>query len=148
MYISVTGAAVAALFIPRVIGTSVNQVLESGEKDVNPLFMLALILFLAGTAWGLFSFAQTYLGESTGQLIAYDIRNEYYDKLQHLSFGFHDKQSTGGLMSRATADVEGVRMFVNMGAIRFGFIVAMIIGVTAAMRGWELRQVAPSEKCG
>ena len=132
-YISVTGAAVAALFIPRVIGTSVNQVLESGEKDVNPLFMLALILFLAGTARGLFSFAQTYLGESTGQLIAYDIRNQYYDKLQHLSFGFHDKQSTGGLMSRATADVEGVRMFVNMGAIRFGFIVAMIIGVTAAM---------------
>lgn len=132
-YISVTGAAAAALFIPRVIGTSVNQVLESGEKDVNPLFMLALILLLAGTARGLFSFAQTYLGESTGQLIAYDIRNQYYDKLQHLSFGFHDKQSTGGLMSRATADVEGVRMFVNMGAIRFGFIVAMIIGVTAAM---------------
>lgn len=132
-YISVTGAAAAALFIPRVIGTSVNQVLESGEKDVNPLFMLALILFLAGTARGLFSFAQTYLGESTGQLIAYDIRNQYYDKLQHLSFGFHDKQSTGGLMSRATADVEGVRMFVNMGAIRFGFIVAMIIGVTVAM---------------
>jgi ATP-binding cassette subfamily B multidrug efflux pump len=132
-YISVIGAAAASLFIPRVIGTSVNQVVESGEKDVTSLFMLALILLLAGTARGLFSFAQTYLGESTGQLVAYDIRNEFYDKLQHLSFGFHDKQSTGGLMSRATADVEGIRMFVNMGAIRFGFIVAMIIGVTISM---------------
>ena len=66
-------------------------------------------------------------------MVAYDIRNSYFDKLQHLAFGFHDKQMTGALMSRATADVEGIRMFVNMGAVRGGFIVAMIVGVAVAM---------------
>ena len=36
-------------------------------------------------------------------------------------------------MSRATADVEGVRMFVSIGAVRSLFIVAMIVGAAIAM---------------
>ena len=132
-YISVIGAALSALAIPRVLGTSVSQVLESGEQDTSQLYRLGLILLLAGLGRGLFSLGQMYIGESTSQKLAYDLRNDYFDRLQHLSFAFHDKQSTGSLMSRATADVEGVRMFINMGAIRFGFILAMVIGIAVAM---------------
>ena len=132
-YISVLGAALSALVIPQVLGSSVNQVLESGAKDVSHLYLLALVLFLAGAARGLFALGQTYFAESTSQKFAYDIRNAYFDKLQHLSFGFHDQQMTGGLMSLATADVEGVRMFINMGVIRAGFVVAMIAGIAVAM---------------
>ena len=143
-YISVIGAALAALAIPKVLGNSVNRVLESGDKEVSQLYVLALVLILAGVARGFFSFGQTYLGESTAQKVAYDIRNSYFDRLQHLSFAFHDKQMTGGLMSRATADVEGVRMFVNMGAIRAGFIVAMVIGVAVSMMLADLKLAAVS----
>ena len=132
-YVSVIGAALSALAIPKVLGASVNRVLESGERDVSQLYLLALVLLLAGAARGLFAFWQTFLAESTSQMVAYDLRNAYFDRLQHLSFGFHDKQSTGALMSRATADVEGVRMFVNMGAIRFGFVAAMVLGIAVAM---------------
>jgi ATP-binding cassette subfamily B multidrug efflux pump len=132
-YISVFGAALSALAIPKVLGTSVNRVLESGEQDVTQLYPLAIVLLLAGTARGLFAFWQTFLAESTSQMVAYDLRNSYFARLQHLSFGFHDNQMTGALMSRATADVEGVRMFVNMGAIRFGFVVVMVLGIAVAM---------------
>jgi ATP-binding cassette subfamily B multidrug efflux pump len=132
-YVSVVGAALSALAIPQVLGTSVNKALESGEKDPSQLYLLALILLLAGTGRGLFSLGQMYIGESTSQKFAYDIRNAYYDRLQHLSFAFHDKQSTGSLMSRATADVEGIRMFINMGAIRFGFVFAMVLGIGVCM---------------
>ena len=132
-YISVIGAALFALAVPRILGDSVNKVLESGERDVSQLWLLALALLLAGAARGLFSFGQTFFAESTSQKVSYDLRNSFYNKLQHLSFAFHDKQNTGDLMSRATADVEGVRMFINMGAVRFGFVVAMIVGIAAAM---------------
>ena len=132
-YISVFGAALVALAVPRLLGESVNSVLESGERDIQALWFLAFALLLAGAARGIFAFGQTYFAESTSQKVAYDIRNAFYDKLQHLSFAFHDKQNTGDLMSRATADVEGVRMFVNMGAVRFGFVVAMITGIAVAM---------------
>ena len=132
-YVSVVGAALSALVIPQVLGSGVNRVLESGNKDVSPLYTLALVLFIAGAARGLFALGQTYFAETTSQRFAYDIRNAYFDKLQHLSFGFHDQQMTGGLMSRATADVEGVRMFINMGVIRAGFVITMIVGIAVAM---------------
>lgn len=132
-YVSMIGAALVALAVPRILGESVNSVLESGERDVEALWLLAFALLLAGASRGIFAFGQTYFAESTSQKVAYDIRNSFYNKLQHLSFAFHDKQNTGDLMSRATADVEGVRMFVNMGAVRFGFVVAMIAGIAVAM---------------
>ena len=132
-YISVFGAALVALAVPRLLGQSVDSVLRSGEEDVDALWMLAFALLAAGVARGLFAFGQTYFAESTSQKVSYDIRNSFYNKLQHLSFAFHDRQNTGDLMSRATADVEGVRMFVNMGAVRFAFVVAMIIGIAVAM---------------
>ena len=138
-YISVIGAAVTALAVPYLIGESITNVLDSGERDVSGLWTLAIALLLAGTARGLFSFGQTFFAESTSQKVAYDIRNAFYNKLQHLSFAFHDKQNTGDLMSRATADVEGVRMFINMGAVRFGFVVAMVIGIAVAMLLTDLK---------
>ena len=132
-YVSVFGAALVALAVPRLLGQSVDSVLRSGEEDVDALWMLAFALLAAGVARGLFAFGQTYFAESTSQKVSYDIRNSFYNKLQHLSFAFHDRQNTGDLMSRATADVEGVRMFVNMGAVRFAFVVAMIVGIAVAM---------------
>ena len=143
-YISVFGAALFAIAIPRILGSSVNAILSSDERDVQALIYLAMALLFAGFARGLFSFGQTYLGESTSQLVAYDIRNDFFDKLQHLSFGFHDKQLTGALMSRATADVEGVRMFINMGAIRAGFIFAMVVGIAIAMLTTDVKLAAVS----
>ena len=132
-YISVIGAAMTALVVPYLIGESVTNVLDSGERDIRGLWLLAAALLLAGSSRGLFAFGQTFFAESTSQKVAYDIRNSFYNKLQHLSFAFHDRQNTGDLMSRATADVEGVRMFINMGAVRFGFVVATVIGIATAM---------------
>lgn len=132
-YISVIGAALTALAVPYLIGESVTNVLDSGVRDTRGLWLLAAALLLAGSARGLFAFGQTFFAESTSQKVAYDIRNSFYNKLQHLSFAFHDRQNTGDLMSRATADVEGVRMFINMGAVRFGFVVATVIGIATAM---------------
>ena len=52
--------------------------------------------------------------------MSYDLRNLLYDKLQHMSFAFHDSEHTGNLMSKATADIEQVRRFVNLGLVRSG----------------------------
>lgn len=132
-YVSVLGAAIFALAVPRVLGISVNQMLEPSGGDLSQLSLLALVLLFAGAARGLFAFGQSYLGESVSQRVAYSLRNAYFEKLQHLSFGFHDKQMTGELMSRATSDIEGVRNFISMGAIRAGWIVLMLLGIAVAM---------------
>lgn len=103
---------------------------------------LALIVFAIGR--GIAQFGQQYLGETVGQSVAYDIRNEIYDNLQHLSYAYHDKAQTGQIMSRATQDVENIRMFVNMGALRLAFIGIMLVISMVGMFviNWQLALVS------
>jgi ATP-binding cassette subfamily B multidrug efflux pump len=138
-YITVIGSAATALIVPRILGNSVNEVLGSGDAGMRDLYGLAAILLLAGVGRGLFHLGQNYLAEGLSQMVAYDLRNAYFEKLHQLSFAFHDFQTTGSLMSRATADVEGIRNFVNMGGIRSGFVLAMFVGITVAMLVTDVR---------
>jgi len=137
-YLSTIGVAACALAIPRILGTAVDEVVSSGE--FRQLLVLALIILGLSIMRGIAAYGQQYLGESLGQRVAYDIRNTYYDRLQRLSFAFHDKQRSGDLMSRATADVEGVRMFIQGGVIRGGYMVLLIIGVSVILiiSSWKL----------
>ena len=131
-YLTVLGAAASGLGIPLVIRSAVDDALSS-ENATRALLNIGIILILLGLCRGLFAWSQTTIAEGLSQKIAYRIRNEYYDKLQNLSFAFHDKQATGSLMSRATADVEGVRMFINMGVVRSLFILLMTLGASVSM---------------
>jgi ATP-binding cassette subfamily B protein len=134
-YGATLGAAITGLAIPRVLGVGIDRVIDptNVSQGRGALLALAVSIVLLGLSRGLFSWAQTFIGEGLSQKIAYRIRNDYFNQLQHLSFAFHDRQTTGSLMSRATADVEAVRMFVNMGAVRSMLILLMLIGAAIAM---------------
>ena len=133
--IAVTGFALA---IPRILGSAVDEVVKSGE--FRQLLTLALLILGISVLRGAAAFGQQYLGESMGQRVAYDIRNAFYERLQRLSFAFHDNESSGDLMSRATADVEGIRMFIQGGLVRGSYMVLLIVGVGTLMlvTNWKL----------
>ena len=96
------------------------------DGDMDTLMVALALLVVAALGRGVFVYAQTYLAERLGQTIAYDFRNDIYERLQRLSYGYHDKAEIGQIMSRATQDVEGVRMFVNMGVIRFAYVIVLV----------------------
>lgn len=137
-YCSSIGVAAFALTIPRILGMAVDEVVSSG--DMKQLLTLAFAILGVSIGRGICAYGQQYLGESLGQRIAYDIRNLYFDKMQRLSFAFHDRQNSGDLMSRATSDVEGIRMFIQGGAIRGSFMILLIIGVGVILivSSWKL----------
>jgi len=134
-YVAVLAASLSALAIPRVLSAGIDRTLDptNESRGVEALVSLGIVLALLGLTRGLFQGGQMFMGENLAQRIAYKIRNDYFEKLMHLSFAFHDKQGTGSLMSLATADVEGIRMFINMGVIRSVFIAVMIFGSATAM---------------
>jgi ABC-type multidrug transport system fused ATPase/permease subunit len=74
-------------------------------------------------------YGQRYYGEVVSQRASYNVRNALYDRLQRLSFEFHDRSQTGQLMSRATVDVEAVRMFFAMGLLGMAQVFFMFFGV-------------------
>src|SRR4030095_4175494 len=84
--------------------------------------------------------ARMYTSDSLAQKVSYDLPTLLYDKLQHLSFAFHDTEHTGNLMSKATADVEAVRRFVNMGLVRSLEVVLRLIAITSILvfLNWQL----------
>ena len=87
-----------------------------------------------------FTFLQGYLSARASQGVAYDLRNALYQKIQKLSFSYHDRAQTGQLLTRATNDVERVRMFVGMGFVQLLSAVLMIIGSLALLFSldWQL----------
>jgi len=93
------------------------------------LVWAAATLVLVAAVRSLFAFFNIYLGAWLGQQAAYDIRNEYFRHIQHLSYGFHDRSQTGDLMSRAVTDIQKVRMFLGEGLIEALNIPVLFLGV-------------------
>ena len=95
--------------------------------DRETLVLAAILVIAFAVARGISAFVQTFISESLGQRVAYDLRNQIYDTVQRLSYAYHDRVQTGQIMSRATQDVEAIRMFMSMASLRLMMIILMII---------------------
>jgi len=135
---------VAYVYLPRYFGDAIDAITEPiklnqqiSESDVLQSVMIILLL---GLVRGVLSYGQTYLAESLSQFVSYDLRNRFYDHVQHQSFAFHDSYHTGNLMSRAITDVENIRMFINMGLVRAPYFVGLFLIVAAILltSDWKL----------
>ena len=135
------------LSVPKLIGRTIDEAVPtdgSAPATGAEFAVLAGILVAAIALRGFFNFWNIYLAESLSQRVSYRIRNQMYDKLQHLSFAFHDREHTGNLMSKSTVDVEMMRNFVQMGLVRSGQMFLLIVGASVAMllTDWRLALVS------
>ncbi|TWI67340.1 ATP-binding cassette subfamily B protein [Pseudoduganella lurida] len=129
------GAAIFNLFMPRLLGQAVDQAGHllgdahaAATTTQQTLAITALLIVGACTVRGLLTGLQGYYGETLAQRVAYDLRLGFYDKLQQLSFGYHDRIHTGELIARGMLDLEGVRAFLEFGVLRF-ITLALLLGV-------------------
>ena len=150
-YITFFGAIGFSLLIPWIFGKSIDRLVLFDDGQLVPqspgftvLALLATALLLASLARGFCDFGRTYTTDSLSQMVSYDFRNAIYDKLQHLSFSYHDREHTGNLMSKATADVEAIRRFVNMGLVRSLEVLVRTVAVTTILvfLNWELALIS------
>ena len=152
-YVSALAAIAFSLALPWLFGNAIDLMVVRDAvtgKFVRADFTVAALVFhgigILGVslARGFCDFGRTYTTESLSQKVSFDCRNLLYDKLQNVSFAFHDKEHTGDLMSRATADVEAMRRFVNMGMIRSLDVVVRIIAIPFILffLHWELALVS------
>lgn len=141
-YFSMLIATLSAMVIPWMLGNAIDESLASGLQ--SRLLLLAGLILVFSIFRGLFSFSQRYLTEALSQKSAYELRNDFFEKLQSMSFGFFDQEQTGNLMSKATQDVEAVRMFINMGMVRGLSIFVTLGSVTGLMlfTNWRLTIVS------
>ena len=119
-----------------------DELVALGSK--RTLVIVGIAVMVVAALRGVFAYGQTYVGEWLSSRVAYDLRNEIYNHLQRLSFAYHDKAQTGQLMSRATQDVEAVRMFINFGVLRVLNLVILLVVVLILMAttNWKLALIA------
>ncbi|HEY9086699.1 MAG TPA: ABC transporter ATP-binding protein [Anaerolineaceae bacterium] len=101
--------------------------------NMNRIWLVAGLLVVIALVRGVFNFAQGYWSEFTSQGVAYELRNVIYDRLQRLSFSYHDRAQTGKLMTRMTSDVELVRMFVGQGLLQLVSALILLLGTLVIM---------------
>ena len=150
-YLSFLGAVGVSLLIPQLFGEAIDLLVAIDGDGIireptsnRTLTYFALGILGASLLRGFLDFARTYCTDSLSQKVSYDIRNSFYDKLQHLSFAYHDTVHTGDLMSKATADVEAIRRFVNMGLVRALEVVVRVIALLLILSfmNWELTLIS------
>jgi len=114
------------LATPQLLRVLIDQGIQG--QDLPVVFTMAGSLVGIALIRGLFNFLQGYWTEVTSQGVAFDLRNSIFEKLQRLSFSYHDKAQTGKLMVRMTSDVEMVRMFAGTGFLQLISAVILLVG--------------------
>ena len=129
-FIAIFFAAALQMSVPYFLGSAIDKSLSASNSNnlsLMPFIQIGLLVFALSTARGIFSFFHVYQGEKIGQLLAFNLRKSYFNKLQKLSFKYHDNVHTGDLITKGIIDVEGSRMFISTGILRLMFLSIFIL---------------------
>ncbi len=98
----------------------------AGERLTSVLLVISLLILGLSALRGSFTFLHLYLTEVVAQRIGYELRLQYYEKLQRLSFAYHDRIHTGDLLTRGILDIEGIRGFTSRAMLRVVYLVVFV----------------------
>ncbi len=148
-WICVAGASAFMLLMPIFVQYAIDTGIDIDSEGVaigerQTLVWIGVAIVAISGLRGGFAYGQTYVGEWLASRVAYDVRNDVYNHLQRLSFAYHDTAQTGQIMSRATQDVEAVRMLISFGVMRIAYMIILLVSVFIFMTitSWQLALVA------
>jgi len=140
-FLSLILSSAANLYSPMLL----KQVLDEGisGRNLDVVYWGAGIMIGLALVRGVFGFTQSFWSEKMSQSFAFDVRNTLFEKIQTLSFAYHDQTQAGQLMTRLTSDVEQVRSFVASALLQFLSAIIMMVGCLFFMftMNWQLSAV-------
>ena len=103
------------------------------------LILYAGLLVGVSLVRGLFLFLMRRIIIAASRDIEYDIRNDFFRRLEQQPLGYYQARRTGDLMSRATNDLNAVRMMIGPAVMYSAstilvFLVAIVLMVSIDLR--------------
>ena len=142
-------AATAIPYVLKIAVDAIKATVDGGaflseaifEDDVRSYgwLIVGLALLQMGLGMGL-----RWCFTSISRFAEYDIRKDYFAHLVKLSLRYYQRTPTGDLMSRATNDLNAVRMFLGFG-VRMVFDAVLAVGMGLAVMctiDWKLSLIA------
>ncbi|NLY81297.1 MAG: ABC transporter ATP-binding protein [Clostridiales bacterium] len=105
--------AVIDLSFPAITRYSLYELLP--VSAYKTFITIMVIMLIAYTLRAFFYYIITYYGHTFGVLVEADIRRDLFKHMQELSYGYFDKNRTGQLMSRLTADLFDITELAHHG---------------------------------
>ena len=99
------------LVSPQILRWAVDDLTQ--EPTRGTLLYYAGLLVAVGLVGGLFRFLTRRILIGASRHIEYDLRNDFFAHLQTLPLSYFQAHRTGDLMSRATNDLNAVRMMIG-----------------------------------
>lgn len=137
LFLTYSALVLATLFnllVPQIIKQAIDEGLTAGNAQA--LYVAGGIILGIALLRGILGYVQLFYAEWLTHRVAYDLRRQFYDAVQHLPFAFHDQAHTGDLMSRATSDIGETERFVGIGLEGLVSTILLMVGVVMAMF-WE-----------
>ena len=104
-------SSVATLTLPKAFGTMIDHgFAQGGGAAIDRAFLL---LFAVAVALALATAARFFFVSLLGEKVVADLRERLYAHLVGLGLGFHDRNRSGELVSRLTADAELLRSVIG-----------------------------------
>lgn len=128
------GNAVLASFMPLYIGYAFQEIVAP-SPSMTLIGRFAIIILVSQVVRGFLHFLRNFGFEITAQNMELYVRQELYVNLLGKSMTFHNLQSVGDLMARATNDVREVNYMFSpgfnmvIGSLNFLFI-PLLVGPT------------------
>jgi ATP-binding cassette subfamily B protein len=117
-------SSAASLSLPLAIRAMIDQGFRSGSAgDIDRAF---LTMFVVALVLAIATAARFFFISLLGERVVADLRQRLYGHLIGLDSGFHERNRSGELISRLTADVELVRSVVGS-----AMSIALRSGITA-----------------
>jgi ABC-type multidrug transport system fused ATPase/permease subunit len=98
----------------------------------SQIYTYSLLIIASGVVKGVMMLFRRWLAGRLSLAVEYDLRNRMYGHMQRLSYRFFDRHQTGQLLSRATVDVQAVRVFLGYGLIFFFQHTVTVVGLSPA----------------
>ncbi|MEH7419108.1 ABC transporter ATP-binding protein [Neobacillus drentensis] len=125
-----------ALLGPFLIGKTIdNYIIPHQLAGFLRMGFVLLGVYLLGAA---FTWLQQYVASGLAQNTVKDMRQDLFEKYQHLPIPFFDQRTHGELMSRTTNDLENVSNTLNQTVVQLISSVFMLVGSVVMMLNLSL----------
>lgn len=105
-------SAVLGLFPSIITGKIVDEII-SVDRSVAMLVKLLILAFVVLSAAQIISVLEQYINSWISQRIIYDMKNQMYDHLQHMSHSFFTSEKQGDIITRMNSDISGVSSVIS-----------------------------------
>jgi ATP-binding cassette subfamily B protein len=143
MVVGAIGNAAGAALMPVFIGQAFNAVVNT-PVDYNLIGMAAIGIVVSQVVRAVLQLGRNFGSEVIGQRLERDTRHELYASLIGKSMTFHDQQSVGDVMARATNDVREVNLMLNPGVnLVVGSFMFLVMPIIIAPRIYPTLIITP-----